>query len=517
MRRHCTIASSLSACSEKRYRAFPDRARAFRIMGVPPRSRPHAIVVPFPVQGHINPMMILAQNLASHGFIVTFINSEYNHNRIHGRAKSIEEEDTVAGGMIRLRIIPDGLPEEDTRTNFARLASATEKTMGPLLHKLIHEINESEEHKVTCLIADFFASWALDVAQQCQINARAAFWPGLIATYAIIHHMPSLISGGTIASDGIPKEHKMIRYLSSMPALCSAHLPWVIGSEEDQRSRFQFWLRGVARFRQVQWILCNTFDELEGPIMNMFPREAGICPVGPLIPAPSANGSDHVLKISKHVSFWAERHECLQWLDQQSRHSVIYVSFGSNVHCNERQVEEFALALEATQRPFLWVVRPDLIGNRSNRGLPGGYLERLGNRGCIISWAPQRAVLSHPSVACFLTHCGWNSIVESIISGVPMLCCPSVADQFLNSCYVVDVWKVGLALIKSNGSENSVEKSEIEWCVRRMMSGGEGVEIRKRIIKLKESARAALKTGGSSAANFHEFLTAMRRGTHEYH
>lgn len=509
------MASSLSACSEKRYRVFPDRARAFRIMGVPPRSRPHAIVVPFPVQGHINPMMILAQNLASHGFIVTFINSEYNHNRIHGRAKSIEEEDTVAGGMIRLRVIPDGLPEEDTRTNFARLASATEKTMGPLLHKLIHENNESEEHKVTCLIADFFASWALDVAQQCQINARAAFWPGLIATYAIIHHMPSLISGGTIPSDGIPKEHKMIRYLSSMPALCSAHLPWVIGSEEDQRSRFQFWLRSVDRFRQVQWILCNSFNELESPIMSTFPREVGICPVGPLIPAPSTNGSNHGLKseISKPVSFWAEKHECFEWLDQQSRESVIYVSFGSTVRFSERQVEEIALGLEATQRPFLWVMRPDLIetGPGNAAGLPWGYSERIGNRGCIISWAPQLAVLSHPSVACFITHCGWNSTVESIAMGVPMLCWPYAADQFLNSCYVVHVWKVGLSLFNSNESNgNFVEKEEIDSGVRRIMGGGrEGFDIRKRIRKLKESSMAALNTGGSSSSKFHEFLTAM--------
>lgn len=487
---------------------------------------PHAILVPFPVQGHINPMMLLAHNLASQGFIVTFIHSEFNHHRIHGINRSLsstiaDQDDAVAGGKIRFRVIPDGLPEEDTRTNFARLASVTEKTMGPLLLKLIDEINEIEEHKVTCLIADFFASWALDVAEQCEINARAAFWPGLIATYAIIHHIPSLVLDGTIPSDGITKEHEMIRYLPSMPALCSAHLPWLIGTEEDQRSRFQFWLRSVARFRQLRWILCNSFNELEGPIINTFPRKAGICPVGPLIPAPSTDGSDHhVEKISKPVSLWAEKHECLQWLDQQSQESVIYVSFGSTVLFNKRQVEELALALEAIHRPFLWVVRPDLVDNRSNiTGLSGRFLERVGNRGCIISWAPQLAVLSHPSVGCFITHCGWNSSVESITRGVPMLCWPFAADQFLNCCYVVHVWKVGLPLINSStvGSDgNFVEKEAIDSCVRRIMGGGcEGVEIRKRVRKLKESAMAALDTaGGSSSVNFREFLSSMKmKGT----
>eukprot|EP00253_Pinus_taeda_P001727 PITA_01727 len=493
-------------------------------MGVQP---PHAIVVPFPVQGHINPMMMLAHNLASHGFIVTFINSQYNHHRIHGPAKSIEtsltstveeEEETAAGGKIRVRVIPDGLAEDDARTNFARLASVTEKTMGPLLHKVIDEINKREEHKVTCLIADFFASWALDVAQQCQINARAAFWPGLIATYSIIHHLPSLVAGEIIPSTGIPKEHKMIRYLSSMSALCSAHLPWLIGSEEDQRSRFQFWLRSVGRFRQVEWILCNSFNELEGPIISTFPTEAGICPVGPLIPAPSTiNGSHHAVKRekSKPLCLWAENHECLEWLDQQSLESVIYVSFGSTVRFNERQVEEVTLGLEGTQRPFLWVMRPDLMesGQSNGAGLPWGFSERVTNQGCIISWAPQLAVLSHPSVGCFMSHCGWNSTVESIAMGVPMLCWPKAADQFLNSCYVVHVWKVGLSLFHSDGWDGIfVEKGKIESCVRTIMGGGhEGVEMRKRSRKLRESGRAALNTGGSSSANFHGFLSAMKR------
>ena len=120
--------------------------------------------------------------------------------------------------------------------------------------------------------------------------------------------------------------------------------------------------------------------------------------------------SDHALKRekSKPLSLWVEKQECLQWLDQQSLESVIYVSFGSNMRFSEIQVEELALAPEATQRPFLWVVRPDLIDNRSNKEFPREYFERFGNRGCIISWASQLAVLLHPSVGCFISHCGWN-------------------------------------------------------------------------------------------------------------
>ena len=179
----------------------------------------------------------------------------------------------------------------------------------------------------------------------------------------------------------------MIIYLSSISILCSTHLPWLDGIEEDQRSRFQFWLRSVGIFKQVQWILCTSFNQLEGPIMSTFPKKAGICLVGHLISASSTNGSDHLLK---HVSLWEETNKYLQWLDEQTREFVIYIYIESTICFNGRKVEELAPGLEATQRPFLWVVHPDIIDiSPSNTPmLPCVYLERIRNRGCVISWAP---------------------------------------------------------------------------------------------------------------------------------
>lgn len=119
-------------------------------------------------------------------------------------------------------------------------------------------------------------------------------------------------------------------------------------------------------------------------------------------------------------SFWPHEEECSMWLDKQRAQSVIYVSFGSLAMWSEKQVEEFAAGLEATQRPFLWVVRSDLVEG-SNIVLPPGFLERIRDRGFIVRWAPQLRVLCHRSIACFVTHCGWNSVQESITMDVPML------------------------------------------------------------------------------------------------
>ncbi|GLJ48708.1 hypothetical protein SUGI_1027230 [Cryptomeria japonica] len=288
---------------------------------------------------------------------------------------------------------------------------------------------------------------------------------------------------------GIPNKHELVNYVPCMPSLSSANLPWLIGSRADREFRFQFWLRSISRFRQLRWVLCNSFNALEHSIITTFPKEAGICPVGPFLPQ------------QKKMKEKMEKDGCLQWLDKQALGSVIYVSFGSSIVLKEKQVEEVALALEKSGRPFLWVVRG------IEKFLSAEYLERNGERKYILSWAPQMSVLLHRSVGCFVTHCGWNSTVESITAGVPMICWPCVADQFLNCAYVVDnIWKIGLAL--SANDEGIVEKVEIEECLRRIMATEEGTEIRRRAHKLKECAVNA--TSRSSSIKFTAFLNAMK-------
>ncbi|KAK0596370.1 hypothetical protein LWI29_015012 [Acer saccharum] len=151
-----------------------------------------------------------------------------------------------------------------------------------------------------------------------------------------------------------------------------------------------------------------------------------ILPIGPLV---ASNRSGNSVG-----NFLPEDLSCLKWLDQQPTQSVIYVAFGSRTTFDQTQFEEFALGLELSNRPFLWVVRPD-IANKLNDTNLEGFQDRVGSRGLIISWAPQQKVLEHPSIAYFFSHCGWNSTMEALSNGVPLLCWPFSTDQFLNEHY----------------------------------------------------------------------------------
>eukprot|EP01018_Ginkgo_biloba_P008194 Gb_28595 [translate_table: standard] len=474
-------------------------------------ARPHAVIVPLPAQGHINPMMHLAKKLAHEdGFLITFVNTDFIHARIMEAKMNIKStlQYHVDETSIRLKSIPDGLEPQDSRTSdFPKVLRALENSMAPSLDKLIQEINEKEEYKVTCLIVDLWMQFLLDVAKRHDIP-RAALFPGLTATCALRYNSPTLVSSNLLPSNGVPEENKMVKYLPFLPPLYSAHLPWLHGGKTESELLFELGQRTTAKMKDMEWTLFNSFYDLEAPVIDEFSKQVGVLPIGPLIPPQFLHGDLDQKRTVNNTGLWTEELECLDWLDRQSPCSVIYVSFGSFAMFNARQLEELALGLEATQKPFLWVVRNDLMDGKTV-ALPSGFTERIKDRGCLVSWAPQLSVLSHPSVACFITHCGWNSTLESISMGVPMICWPYFADQFLDRTYIVEVWKIGLAL--NTNEDGLIPKDEIAAAVKRLISEEEGGEIKKRVTKLKGNCRAAVKEGESSYNNYKLFVNAMKR------
>ena len=203
-------------------------------------------------------------------------------------------------------------------------------------------------------------------------------------------------------------------------------------------------------------------------------------------------------------NFWPEDQTCLEWLNQQPPCSVIYVAFGSSTIFNQTQFQELALGLELSNMPFLWVVRPDSTDGK-NDAYPEGFQDRVATQGQIVGWAPQQKVLGHPSVACFLSHCGWNSTVEGVNNGVPFLCWPYFADQFINETYICDVWKIGLGF---NPDENGIiTRKEIKNKVGQLL-GDE--KFRSRALNLKEIAIDSVKEGGPSHNNFKNFVEWLK-------
>ena len=171
---------------------------------------------------------------------------------------------------------------------------------------------------------------------------------------------------------------------------------------------------------------------------------------------------------------------------------------------NEKELAEMAWGLANSNQPFLWVVRTG--SNDSIDGinlLPQGFEETVGERGCIVKWAPQKEVLAHKAIGGFWSHCGWNSTIESISEGVPMICQPYFGDQRVHSRFLSQVWGVGIQW------ENNVKRGEVERAIRRLMVNEEGNVIRQRAINLKESIELATWQGGSSYNSLNDLVNHM--------
>lgn len=280
-------------------------------------------------------------------------------------------------------------------------------------------------------------------------------------------------------------KQQKVQLRPGMPLMDTVDLPWrCLGYEEaDTKKVFEYLVEQGRGFELAEWYLFNTAYDLEPEAVSLSPK---ILSVGPLA-------------ASQAGQFWKEDDSCLAWLDQHPPKSVLFLAFGSSTRFDMAQFQELALGLDLTGRPFLWAVRPG-----AEYELPEGF---EGKKGKIIGWAPQQQVLSHPALACFVSHCGWSSTLEGLSSGVPFLCRPYIGDQFTNRNYLCDVWKVGIGLEKD---ENGVVS---QWEVQRKVEellGNEG--IRARCVELKEKIRRSTEAGGRSSNNFDKFIEWLRNG-----
>ncbi|GAU13644.1 hypothetical protein TSUD_347480 [Trifolium subterraneum] len=257
-------------------------------------------------------------------------------------------------------------------------------------------------------------------------------------------------------------------------------------------------------------VIINTFEELEKAYVKDYKKERNdkVWCVGPV----SLCNKDGLDKAQRGNMASISEHLCLKWLDLHQPKSVVYACLGSLCNLIPSQLMELALALEASKRPFIWVIRE---GNKSEELekwiSEEKFEERNKGRGLIIrGWAPQVLILSHPSIGGFLTHCGWNSTLEGISAGVPMITWPLFADQFLNEKLVTQVLRIGVSLgVKFPmkwGEEDKlgvlVKKEGIKEAICMVMDEGEeSNERRERASKLSEMANRAVEKGGSSYLN----------------
>ena len=193
---------------------------------------------------------------------------------------------------------------------------------------------------------------------------------------------------------------------------------------------------------------------------------------------------------------------CITWLDTKDTVSVVYVSFGSLASLGEEQMEELAWGLKRSNSQFLWVVR-----ELEKKKLPSNFVEETSEKGLVVSWCPQLEVLAHKAVGCFMTHCGWNSTLEALSLGVPMVAMPQWTDQTTNAKFIEDVWGVGVRV--KVGENGIVKREEIKECIREVMEGERGNVMQRNAQRWKELAKEAVNEGGSSDNNIEEFVARL--------
>ncbi|CAK9187026.1 unnamed protein product [Ilex paraguariensis] len=469
---------------------------------------PHVLMFPLPLQGPVNSMLKLAELLCLADFHVTFLNTNHIQNRL---SRYTDIESRFSGyPKFRFETVSDGLSDDSPRSadRFIEMFLSMEAVTFPLVTEMVASgpLSCNSERPVTCIIADGILSFAVDVGIEVGIPIIyfETISPCALWTYLCI---PKLTETGQFPFKGDDLDAKLTCVPGMEGFLRQRDLPSFCRASEliDSTIQLQLVLKQVQKFPKAQGLILNTFEELEGHLLSHI---STVCPnlyaIGPIHAHLKARLSLSPKLKPKHSlsnSLWEEDKSCMAWLDAQPKKSVIYFSVGSNTVITRDQLMEFWHGLVNSGKRFLWVRRPESVsGGESMKGqIPAELLEGTKERGCIVGWAPQEEVLGHPAIGGFLTHNGWNSTLESITEGVPMIGWPHFVDQQVNSRFVGEVWKVGLDM------KDTCDRVIIEKMVRELMDERKG-EFEESAKHLSKLARESVGEGGSSYCNLERLI-----------
>ncbi|KAF5736191.1 putative UDP-glucosyltransferase [Tripterygium wilfordii] len=463
----------------------------------------NVLVVTLALQGHMNPMLKLSKLLVSKGLHVTLVTTELARHlmlksNINGAFNNTQQTTNTNSPAINLEFFSDGLSEDFNRDNNHDIFMEFLRTKGSEnLSNLITNLTTNGGKKFSCIICNPFIPWVAAVAAKHDIPC-AMLWIQASAVFSIYYHFfkhPNLFP----KSLDDPKETVE---LPGLPILEVQDLPsFILPSAPKSFNKMVSDI--FSNVDKIKWVLGNSFNELEEDVINSLALTSSpILPIGPLV-SPFLLGNEE--KISGNIDMWSAEGSCIEWLDKKPTSSVIYISFGSILVLSQQQIDSIAIALRNSKKPFLWVIKPPQKNSEKKCGeLPIGFLEETKGRGLVVAWSPQEKVLIHKAVACFITHCGWNSTLETASAGVPVIAYPEWTDQPTDAKLLVDVLKVGVRM--RNDKDGVLSQKEVERCIMEVTDGPNAEKIRKRALELKEAAKKAVAPGGSSDKNIDQFI-----------
>ncbi|XP_075485489.1 mogroside I-E synthase-like isoform X1 [Primulina tabacum] len=446
----------------------------------------HIVVLPYHGQGHMNPLLQVSKRLAAKGIKVTVTTTLSNTKAMQAASTYITSEsiydDFSEGGSAG----PGGF-----KGFLGRFEAIGSRNLTSLLRKF-----QDSENPVACLLYDANVTWASNVVNEMGIRS-AAFLTHSCAFFASLYLMHCDLLG---VVPSVP--------IQSMPGLPELRVP-TMPSLGPQAGRYppiiRFLLRQFDNIEKADWVLFNSFHMLEEEVVNQMLKLWPVRPIGPTLPSFYL---DNRVEVDDDYAFNVHKPNtdiCLKWLDSKDTRSVVYISFGSVSSLSKEQTAELAEALVNSGKSFLWVVRPS-----EEHTLPTNFIEETSNQGLIVKWSPQLAVLGHDSVGCFISHCGWNSTIEAISLGVPIVAMPQFLDQITDGHFVEHIWQVGIQ--PKADDKGFCQSVEISRCILGIMQGERGEETRKNAARLKALAKEAVAEGGSSDRNMSEFISQLLPG-----
>ncbi|KAJ9705144.1 hypothetical protein PVL29_003275 [Vitis rotundifolia] len=459
----------------------------------------HVFLVSFPGQGHVNPLIRLGKRLASKGLLVTFSTPESIGKQMR-KASNITDQPTPVGeGLIRFEFFEDEWDENEPKRQDLDLYLPQLELVGKKVLPQMIKKHAEQDRPVSCLINNPFIPWVSDVAADLGIPS-AMLWVQSCACFSTYYHY----------------YHGLVPFPSEAEPEIDVQLPCMPLLKYDEVASFLYpttpypFLRRaiLGQYRNLDkpfCILMDTLEELEPEVIEYMSKICPIKPVGPLYKNPK------VPNAAVRGDFM-KADNCIEWLDSKPPSSVVYVSFGSVVYLKQDQVDEIAYGLLNSGVQFLWVMKPP----HKDAGLellvlPEGFLEKVGDKGKVVQWSPQEQVLAHPSVACFVTHCGWNSSMEALSSSMPVVAFPQWGDQVTDAKYLVDEFKIGVRMCRGEAENKLITRDEVEKCLIKATTGPKAAEMKQNAMKWKKAAEQAVAEGGSSERNLQGFVDDVRR------
>ncbi|KAI4300366.1 hypothetical protein L6164_033754 [Bauhinia variegata] len=466
--------------------------------------QPHFVLVPLLAQGHMIPMIDMARLLAERGVIVTLVTTPYNASRFE---QTIHRAAESSGFPIQLLKIPfpckqvglplncenlDTLPSRNLLRKFYIALDMMQEPLEQYLH--------CQTHPPSCIISDRCLSWTSLIAQKFNIP-RIVFHGMCCFSLLSSHNIKLHDAHLSVSSESEPF---VVPGLPQRIEVTRAQLPGAFVALPDLDD-----FRDKMREAELSayGIVVNSFEELEHGCAQEYEKamKKKVWCIGPV----SLCNKESLDKFERGNKPSIEEKQCLEWLNSMAPRSVIYVCLGSLCRLVPAQLKELGLGLEASKQPFIWVVKNagDDFSEMEKWLKDENFEERIKGRGLLIKgWAPQILILSHPAIGGFLTHCGWNSTIEGVSSGVPMITWPLFAEQFLNEKFIVQVLKIGIRIGVEGpvrfGEEEKVgvmvKKTRIKQVIETCMDGGEdGDKRRRRAIELGKMAGRAIEKGSS--------------------